>query len=279
RPTPELYARWLEAAVFTPFLRSHSVGWAGNKEPWEYGDDFTVINRATIELRYKFLPYIYTLFREHEQTGMPVMRPLWFEYPADKKTYLIADEYLVGSDLLVAPVVKEGLSEREVYFPAGENWVDWWTGEIYDGGKSYTIKAPIERLPLFVRVGAVIATQPAIQNTGEMSSVPITLFIGAGIAAGKTETSTLFQDAGDGYGYQQSDWREFKFEHRQGSLKISHVGNFPGQPIRALEVMGLNAAPRELRVDGQPLKFSFDPPTRRLHTDLPERASEITIIR
>ena len=65
-----------------------------NKEPWEYGDEFTAINRSTIELRYQFLPYIYTLFHEHEQTGMPVMRPLWFEYPADKQTYSIADEYL-----------------------------------------------------------------------------------------------------------------------------------------------------------------------------------------
>jgi len=144
RPSPELYARWLEAAVLTPFLRSHSVGWAGNKEPWEYGDQFTAINRATIELRYRFLPYIYILFREHEKTGMPIMRPLWFEYPSDKRTYLIADEYLVGSDLLVAPVVKEGMREREVYFPAGDSWIDYWTGERYEGGKPATIKAPLK---------------------------------------------------------------------------------------------------------------------------------------
>ena len=102
RPTPELYSRWLEAAALTPFLRSHSVGWAGNKEPWEYGHEYTAINRSTIELRYRLLPYIYTLFRDHERTGMPVIRPLWFEYPSDKKTYLVADEYLLGTDLLVA---------------------------------------------------------------------------------------------------------------------------------------------------------------------------------
>jgi alpha-glucosidase len=278
RPSPELYARWLQAAVFTPFLRSHSVGWAGNKEPWEYGDEFTAINRSTVELRYRFLPYIYTLFHEHERTSMPVMRPLWFEFPSDKQTYLIADEYLLGRDVLVAPVIKEGLRERDVYLPAGENWIDWWTGERYDGGKSYQVKVPIDRLPLFVRVGAVIPTEPVIQNTGEMKSAPVTLNVAAGIATGKTEAFTVYQDEGDGYGYRRSEWREMKIEHRQGSLKISRVGNYSGQAIRGLEVIGIPAPPREMRADGAVLKFSFDAATHRLHADLPENVSEISLI-
>ncbi len=106
-PTGELYARWLQAAALTPFFRSHSVGWVGNKEPWAFGDEWTRINRATVELRYQFLPYLYTLFREHERTGQPVMRPLWYEYPSDKGTYLINDEFMVGGDVLVAPIIKE----------------------------------------------------------------------------------------------------------------------------------------------------------------------------
>ena len=80
-PSAELYARWLQAAALTPFFRSHSVGWVGNKEPWAFGDEWTKINRATVEMRYQFLPYLYTLFREHERTGQPVMRPLWYEFP------------------------------------------------------------------------------------------------------------------------------------------------------------------------------------------------------
>ena len=171
RPTPELYSRWLEAAVLTPFLRSHSVGWAGNKEPWEYGNEYTVINRSTIELRYRLLPYIYTLFHEHEQTGMPVMRPLWFEFPRDKKTYLIADEYLLGKDLLIAPVVKEGMREREVYFPAGADWIDWWTGEKYEGGKPHVVKAPIDRLPLFAQAGSVSPTAFAMADGTSVASL------------------------------------------------------------------------------------------------------------
>jgi alpha-glucosidase len=156
RPSGELYTRWLQAGVLTPFLRSHSVGWAGNKEPWEFGDEFTKINRETIELRYRFLPYIYSLFYQHERTGQPVMRPVWYEFPNDKQTYLISDIYMVGSDLLVAPVVKEGMRNRDVYLPAGAAWINWWTGERLEGGKQYRVDAPIDRLPLFIRAGAVI---------------------------------------------------------------------------------------------------------------------------
>lgn len=279
RPSPELYARWLQAAVFTPFLRSHSVGWAGNKEPWEYGDEFTAINRVTIELRYRFLPYIYTLFREHERTGMPVMRPLWFDFPADKRTYLISDEYLLGSDLLIAPVIKEGMLEREVYFPAGTDWVDWWSGERHQGGKPQMIKAPIDRLPIFIRAGAVVPTQPVIQNTGEMSTVPITLTVAAGIPPGNIERSHVFQDAGDGYGYLKSEWREIRIEHRQGSLKIERIGNYPGQEIRSLEVIGITSSPSKLSADGRALNFDFDAATHRLRTDLPDKTTEIILIR
>src|SRR5258706_10025934 len=270
RPNGELYARWLQAAALTPFLRSHSVGWAGNKEPWEYGDAFTAINRTSVEIRYKFLPYIYKLFHEHEISGAPVMRPLWYEFPADKQTYLVADEYMVGGDILVAPVVKEGVRTRDVYFPAGARWVNWWTGESIEGGRHQNIAAPLYRLPIFVRAGAVIPTQPVIQHTGEMSSVPITLNVVAGIAAGKAETSRLFQDAGDGYGYRKNSFREFRFDHSQGTLKLMRSGSFDGQPIRYLEIIGLTAPPRELRADGRGLKFTFDAESKRLNADLPE---------
>ena len=113
------------------------------------------------------------------------------------------------------------MREREVYFPAGDDWIDWWTGERFAGGKAVTVKAPLDRLPLFARAGAVIPSQSVIQNTGEMSSVPITLTIAGAIANETNSVSTLFQDAGDGYGYQSTHWREIRFETRQGLLKIT----------------------------------------------------------
>ncbi|MDT5268694.1 MAG: alpha-glucosidase [Acidobacteriota bacterium] len=228
-PSPELYARWLQAAALTPFLRSHSEAGSNPHEPYSFGEEFTRINRASVELRYKLLPYLYTLFREHTETGAPVMRPLWFEYPDDSRTYTIEDEYLVGRDLLVAPVVRESATKRGVYFPAGDNWVDWWTGKTYEGGKDAEIEAPLERLPLFARAGAVIPTQPVVQHTGEMSKMPLTLLV----VGGGDGVSRFYEDAGDGYG----GWRTTTATRRGDSLKLSHAGAYAARKIGALEFL------------------------------------------
>ena len=278
-PTGELYTRWLQAAALTPFLRSHSVGWVGNKEPWEFGDEFTRINRETVELRYQFLPYLYTLFREHERTGAPVMRPLWFEFPDDKSTYLVNDEYMIGGDVLVAPVVKDGMRTRGIYLPAGAGWIDWWTGEQLESGKTHYPKVPLDRLPIYVRVGSVIPTQSVIQHTGQMPSAAVTLNVVAGIAPGKTERSVLYQDEGEGYGYRQNAWREIKTTHVQGSLKIERTGNFQGQKILAVEAVGISANPTELRADGRKITHKFDPNRRRIRAELNGIEKEITLIR
>jgi alpha-glucosidase len=279
-PSGELYARWLQAAALTPFLRSHSVGWVKNKEPWEFGDEFTRINRETIELRYRFLPYLYSLFREHGRTGEPVMRPLWYEFPNDKQTYLIDDEYMVGSDVLVAPVVREGATTRGIYLPIGAAWVDWWTGEKIESGKVHYLQTPIDRLPIFVRAGSVIPTQSVIQHTGEMRNAAVALNVVAGIAPGTIEKAVLFQDAGDGYGYRSSEWREIHIEHRSGSLRIVPIGNFAGQKIESLEVVGIPQRPREIRIDGQQAEnIEFDKTRNRLRIKINERTREVSLVR
>ncbi len=278
RPSGELYARWLQAAVLTPFLRSHSVGWAGNKEPWEYGDEFTAINRRTIELRYQFLPYIYSLFREHERSGEPVMSPLWYEFPGDTRTYLISDQFMLGSDVLVAPVVKEGMRERQIYLPAG-NWIDWWSGETFDGGKQHTIKAPLDRLPIYVRAGAVIPTQPVIQHTGQMPRVPLTLNIFAGSPDEKAVTAVIYQDAGDGYGYKNLEWREVRVEHNAGGIKINRLGTFAGQEIRSVVIRGVSRDLSRVTVDGRNVEHKFDATSRQISFEIPADAAEIKFVR
>ncbi|HEY1403901.1 MAG TPA: TIM-barrel domain-containing protein, partial [Pyrinomonadaceae bacterium] len=172
----ELYTRWLQAAALTPFYRSHIASGLQEREPWSFGEAHEKINRASIELRYQLLPYIYTLFREHEQTGMPVMRPLWFNYPADYNTYaptLPLEQFLLGRDLLVAPVLTQGDTKRPVYFPKGDAWIDWWTGARYEGGTTAEIDAPLSRLPLFARAGAIIPVQTIVQHTGETARAPL----------------------------------------------------------------------------------------------------------
>jgi alpha-glucosidase len=278
-PSGELYARWLQAAALTPFLRSHSVGWVGNKEPWAFGDEFTRINRESIELRYRFLPYLYTLFRDHERTGSPVMRPLWFEFPNDKSTYLINDQFMIGSDVLVAPVVKEGMRIRGIYLPAGAEWIDWWTGAKLESGKTHYLQAPLDRLPVFVRVGGVVPTQSVIQHTGEMWPAPITLNVADGIVPGKIERSMLFQDAGDGYGYRRNEWRQIGVTHREDSIKLDRFGDFEGQRIRFIEIHGVPAKPREIWADDKKLDFDYDSEKKRVRLEIAGSEKEILVVR
>jgi alpha-glucosidase len=244
-PTPELYARWLQAAALTPFLRSHSEAGSNPHEPYSFGEEFTKINRASVELRYRLLPYLYTLFREHTQTGAPVMRPLWFEYPDDARTYLVEDEYLVGRDLLVAPVVRESATKRGVYFPAGDDWVDWWTGKTYKGGTDAEIEAPLERLPLFARAGAVIPAQPAVQHTGEMLKTTLSVVV----VRGGEGVSSFYEDAGDGYEYRGGGSRTTTATLSADSLRLAHAGAYNARRVGALEFLP-GQLPREVRVAG-----------------------------
>jgi alpha-glucosidase len=245
-PSPELYARWLQAAALTPFLRSHSENGSNPHEPYSFGPQFTDINRASVELRYRLLPYLYSLFREHTETGAPVMRPLWFEYPDDARTYLVEDQYLAGRDLLVAPVVIEGVSKRRVYFPKGDNWVDWWTGQSYEGGKDAEVEAPLNRLPLFARAGAVIPVQSVVQHTGEMRGLGLTLVVVRGAGG----TSSFYEDAGEGYDYARGVSRTTTAVQQGVSLRLSRAGVYgDARRISALEFLP-GQLPREVRAGG-----------------------------
>jgi alpha-glucosidase len=285
-PTPELYARWLQAAALTPFLRSHSEAGSNPHEPYSFGEQFTRVNRASVELRYRLLPYLYTLFREHAETGAPPMRPLWFEYPDDQRTYTIEDEYLAGPDLLVAPVVRESATKRGVYFPAGDNWVDWWTGKTYQGGTDAEVEAPLDRLPLFARAGAVIPTQAVVQHTGEMAGQPLTLVAvyGAPVSTPSLPPpgplrwkidSRVYEDAGDGYGYLRGGSRTTTVTHTGTRLLLSREGSYSAaRPLAAVEYIGLPWRPRRVAFDGRAAAgdADYDPAARRLRITLPAAA-------
>jgi alpha-glucosidase len=265
-PSAELYTRWLQAAALTPFFRTHAEIGSRDREPWSYGEEFERINRATIELRYQLLPYIYTLFAKNEASGQPVLRPLWFDHPNDLETLLLDDEFLLGKDLLAAPVLQEGATQRRVYFPQGDTWIDWWDGTRHAGGTFAEIPAPIDRLPLFLRAGAAIATQPTIQHTGEMKGVPLTI----AVALGADGTSTIHEDSGDGYAYRKGDSRDVQIELHAETLKLRIAATNRFQRIGFVEFLGLDKAPASVRADGKVLRdAAFDAKSRRLHVALP----------
>ena len=153
--TGELLARWTQVGAFTPFFRNHSADRTIRQEPWSFGQQIEDIVKKYIEVRYRFLPYMYQLFHETSKSGIPIMRPLILEYPNDKKVENCSDQFLVGSDLLVAPIMTPETTHRAVYLPEGR-WFDYWTGKQYVGGQHHLIYAPLDTLPLFVREGAIL---------------------------------------------------------------------------------------------------------------------------
>jgi alpha-glucosidase len=202
----ELYCRWLQAGVFYPFMRSHTELGTPDKEPWAFGARYEEINRRSIELRYELLPYIYNVMQQASETGVPALRPLFMEFPKDERVAVIDDEFMFGSDLLVAPVLWEGFTGREVYLPAGD-WFDYWTGKRYKGGANIHVGVTIESVPIFVRAGGFIFRQPVVQNTGEMAGKPLRVLV----APAAESQSTLYEDDGEDLQYRQGNFLKRTF--------------------------------------------------------------------
>lgn len=194
--TPELFARWMQAGMLYPFMRAHSMINTKRHEPWEFGPQVEAICRQYIELRYRLLPYIYTLFWEAATTGAPVLRPLVYHYPDDPKTYELYDQVLLGSFLMAAPVYRPGVEKRMVYLPAG-TWYDWWTGESYQGATYILADAPIEKMPMYIRAGSIIPLGPVMQYVGESPLNQLRLRV----TPGRGEW-TLYEDDGHSFAYR-----------------------------------------------------------------------------
>ncbi len=211
-PTPELYARWLSMAAFHPFFRTHSAKGTPWQEPWRFGERVEGIARRYIELRYRLLPAIYTLFWQYATEGIPMMRPMFFEDPTDDAFLAIDDQWLFGDHLLVAPVLEEGVNAREVLLPKGA-WFDFWTDEKYEGKGVIVRNAPLDIVPLFIRAGAVLPMGPVQQFVGEIPMAPMTLHIYPG-----SGTSWLYEDDGESLSHRTGNYRITKFEmHLEGS--------------------------------------------------------------
>lgn len=144
--TGELLVRWYQVGCFSTLFRNHSAMGTRRQEPWLFGKEKLDIIRKYVELRYELIPYFYDLFHEHLSTGLPVMRPLVLEYEKDINTHNMNDEFMIGSQLLAAPVVEQGATKRMVYLPAGE-WVDYWTKEHIAGGQYIIRDAPLDTCP------------------------------------------------------------------------------------------------------------------------------------
>ncbi len=253
-PSGELFARWLQLGAFTPLMRSHSVINEKNKEPWEYGDAFTAINRESIQLRYRMLPYIYTVMAEASATGMPAMRPLVLEYPSDGRFFQESSSFLFGHDILVAPVLAADARSREVRFPQG-TWYDFWTGAPVAGGRDTMVAAPLERIPLYVREGAIVPMQQVMQHTGEQPIDPLTLTVYP-LQANGTASRTYYEDDGRSFDFQKGVLlRRTHAQQKIGPRLIVDIGAAEGSylpPTRTLvvRVVHVDAPPTAVHING-----------------------------
>ena len=159
---PDLYDRWVQLGTFEPILRLHSND--ENRLPWQYPQPVQGITESFLRLRQALLPYTYTLAAEANQSGLPMARPLYLDYPGQASSYEYPTEYLYGPDMLVAPVTTPGsVSSTTVWFPPGK-WVDFFTGATYSGPTTVTLSVPLDQMPVFARQGAIVPEQPSSEG-------------------------------------------------------------------------------------------------------------------
>lgn len=198
---PELYIRWTQFGFFSPIAMVFGMDHPGYKEPWAYGDDALKNFKKYDLLRYRLIPYIYSNSFTAYQTGVPLMRSLVLSNQNDPEVYQIADQYMFGSNMMVCPVTVKGAQTRTVYFPEG-TWYDYWTGEKFTGRQYVHVLTPLDKLPIYVKAGAIIPMQPEMQYMDEKKVDEITL----DIFPDKTSTFDLYEDDGLSLGYQKGEY-------------------------------------------------------------------------
>jgi len=235
----ELNARWFEYATFLPLLRVH--GQAPLREMWEFGGESSPAYQAMLKfdrLRYRLLPYVYSLAGAATLRDGTMLRPLVMDFPSDAAVLDVKDEFMFGPALLVSPVTTYQASERAVYLPpATGGWYDFWSGVAIAGGNSSTVAAPLDQIPVHVRAGSILPFGPELAYTSEKPADPVTLFVYAG-ANGSFE---LYEDDGSSYGYETGAFTRILLTWNDATSTLTlgaREGSFPGMlASRTFEVV------------------------------------------
>lgn len=222
----ELFVRWFEFGAFCPIFRVHGTRNPDENELWSYGPDAQKILVNYDTLRYRLLPYIYSLAWKTTHENYTPMRPLVMDYRTDVQAQNVGDQFLYGSAFLVNPVYKQGATSRTVYLPKSK-WFDFWTGEAVEGGNFVEVAAPLEKLPLFVRAGSIVPFGPEMEWSTQKPADPIELRI----YPGADGDFTLYEDENDNYDYEKGEYSTipFHWDDQERTLTIGdRQGSFPG---------------------------------------------------
>jgi alpha-glucosidase len=237
-PSAELYLRWFQMATFHPFYRTHSSNNVANRTPWYYGEPYLSIFREYLQLRYRLLPYFYTLSWEAKQKGYPPVRPLFWCDSDDSRLWDVDDVFFLGDALLVCPILEPGAKSRQVILPKGY-WYNFWNDTVIEGSQQVDLEATLERIPLLVKAGSIL---PMEEDKGLMLHIypPV----------GGSGDAVLYSDAGDGYG----EWRLDKFYmiSNENSLEITREeeGDYPF-PYTKIQLHLHGIKPQQAWIDNQ----------------------------
>jgi alpha-glucosidase len=255
RGNGELLVRSYQVSFLVPFCRNHKVIDGYDQEPWRFGKFYEDIIRKYLKLRYRLLPFLYTRLEEAHQTGMPLFRPLMLNYQHDSNTLNLDDEFMIGEDLLVAPILQPNQTSRLVYLPEGV-WYDYWTGKKQTGGTMIRVDAPLEVVPMFVRGGSIIPEGPEMNYVGEKPFDPITFYIHPD-AQGRAAT-TLYEDDGTSPAYKRGVYRRTRVSVASSGkgfeIKVSPPeGGYQPGSRKLLFVAPFAGSIREVTLDGKRL--------------------------
>ena len=286
----ELYVRWMQYGLFCPVFRSHGAD--APREIWQFGEKGTPVYDAIekmIRLRYRLIPYLYSTAWQVTSNNESYLRPLFSDFPSDKKVWDVADEFMFGRSILACPIVNPQYTEEKVirtdamtgwdrqeargesavqvdfttsktaikYLPKGTLWYDFWTGKAYQGGKSVTLETTFDRVPMFVRAGSILPLGPEMQYVGEKAwdNLEFRLYPGA------DGTFTLYEDEGDNYNYERGVYATvvFSWSDKARTLTIgARKGEYPGMLLKRQFTVALpDGTTKTIDYDGNQTTITF----------------------
>ena len=255
----ELNTRWYQFGAFCPLYRAH--GQYPYREVWNIAPEGHPCYNSIVyytKLRYRLMPYIYSLAGMTYFNDYTIMRPLVMDFTADVNVNNIGDQFMFGPAIMVAPVYEYGARSREMYFPAGNGWYDFYSGKYIDGRQRLMVDAPYERIPLYIREGAIIPYGPDMQYNNEKPASEITLYV----YGGKDGSFTLYEDEGVNYNYEEGAYATISFIYNdaEGVLTIGdRTGEFPGmlkeRSFNIVKVDKNRSQPFDLDVKGIVVKY------------------------
>lgn len=255
----ELYVRWYQFGVFNPLFRTHGKRENDRNDLFAYGDKQSILLDYD-RLRYRLMPYIYGLAWRVTDKADTIMRPLVMDWRTDERTWNIGDQFQFGPSLMVAPVMNAGQRSRQVFLPGAAPWYDFWTGKKLAGGQWLDAAAPLEKIPLYARAGAILPLGGAVNYADQDPQGPLELRVYAG-ADGQFE---LYDDAGDSYAYERGERAVTPLEWSDGTRKLTigaRVGSFPGmvreRTFKVVLVDGGRERVKTVRYEGAPMEVGF----------------------